>query len=109
MLLVRLEGVATINDAEELRQVTVLVDLDQAAPLPEGRFYEHQLLGLRVVTPEGELLGTVREIIPGVSNDVYVAGDYLVPSTRDAIVRISPEEGVIVVQSKEYLEGEEIR
>ena len=109
MLLVRLEGIETMSDAEELRNVSVLIDLDQAAPLPEGRFYEHQLLGLRVVTPEGEVLGTVREIIPGASNDVYVAGEYMVPATRDAIVRISPEEGVIVVQSKEYLEGEEIR
>ena len=43
------------------------------------------------------------------TGDVYVAGRYLVPATHDAVLRLAPEEGVIVVRSKEYLEGEEIR
>jgi len=109
MLLLRLEGVTSIEDVETLRDCRVVIDLDQAAPLPEGRFYEHQILGLRVVTPDGEELGTVTEIIEGASNDVYVAGEWLIPATHDAVVRLSPEEGVLVVRSREYLEGEEIR
>ena len=109
MLLLRLEGVETMTDAETLRGASVLIDVDKAAPLPEGRYYEHQLLGLQVVTPDVEVLGRVSEIIAGPSNDVYVAGPYLVPATRDAILRLAPEEGVIVVHSKEYLEGEEVR
>lgn len=109
MFLVLFEGIETRNDAEELRGVEAVIDLEQAAPLPEGRYYEHQILGLRVITPEGEELGTVREIIPGASNDVYVAGEFLIPATHDAIRRLAPEEGVIVVRSKEYLIGEEVR
>jgi 16S rRNA processing protein RimM len=109
MFLVLLEGVQTRNDAELLRGAQAVVSLEDAVPLPEGRYYEHQLLGLRVVTPNGEELGVVREIMPGASNDVYVAGDYLIPATHDAIVRLAPEEGIIVVRSKEYLEGEEVR
>lgn len=109
MLLVRLEGVADRDAAEALRDAQVLVPLEQAAPLPEGRFYEHQILGLRVVTPEGEELGRVREIMRGPSNDVYVAGKFLIPATHDAIQRIDPDEGVLVVHSREYLEGEEVR
>lgn len=109
MFLVLFEGMATRDDAEALRGAQAVVSLEDAAPLPEGRYYEHQILGLRVVTPDNEELGTVREIIPGVSNDVYVAGDYLIPATHDAILRLAPEEGVIVVRSKQYLEGEEVR
>ena len=86
-----------------------MVGLEEAAPLPEGRFYEHQILGLRVVTPEGEELGRVREIMRLPSNDVYVAGALLIPATHDAIVRLDPEEGVLVVRSREYLQGEEVR
>lgn len=27
------------------------------------------------------------------SNDIYVAGKYLIPATRDAVLRIDPAEG----------------
>lgn len=109
MLLVRLEGVPDRDAAEELRDVVVVVDAADAAPLPKGRYYEHQLIGLRVVTPDGEELGHVSEVLEGASNDVYVAGKYLIPATHDAILRLAPDEGVIVVRSREYLEGEEVR
>ena len=109
MLLVRFAGVDDRSAAEALRNATVLIARAEAAPLPEGRFYEHQILGLRVVTPEGEELGTVTDIMETASNDVYVAGEYLIPATHDAVLRLAPEEGIIVVRSKEYLEGEEVR
>jgi 16S rRNA processing protein RimM len=109
MFLLTLEGVETMDDARALRGAEAVVGLEEAAPLPEGRYYEHQLLGLRVVTPDGEELGTVTEIMPGAANDVYVAGRYLIPATHDAVLRLAPDEGVIVVRSREYLEGEEAR
>ncbi|HEU4754589.1 MAG TPA: ribosome maturation factor RimM [Armatimonadota bacterium] len=109
MLLVRLEGVPDMDAADALRGCEVIVSPAEAAPLPEGRYYEHQILGLRVVTPEGEELGRVTEVMPGPSNDVYVAGPWLIPATHDAVLRLDPEEGVLVVRSREYLEGEEVR
>lgn len=109
MALVRLEGVTTPETATELRGVAAVIDLEDAAPLPEGRYYEHQLIGLRVLTPEGEELGTVTEVMPGLANDVYVAGPYLIPATRDAVVRLDPEEGVLVVRSRDFIVGEDVR
>lgn len=109
MLLVRLDGVLDRDAAEALRDAEVLIPVEEAAPLPEGRYYEHQILGLRVVTPDGEELGRVTEIMNLPSNDVYVAGDLLIPATHDAIERLDPSAGVIVVRSREYLEGEEVR
>lgn len=109
MLLVTLEGIDGRAAAEALRGAQVLIDADKAPPLPEGRYYVHQLIGLHVVTPDGEELGRVSEVLQNPANDVYVAGKYLVPATHDAVLRIAPDEGVIVVRSKDYLEGEEIR
>jgi 16S rRNA processing protein RimM len=109
MYLVRLEGVEDRNAAEALLGAEVWVPTAEAAPLPPGRYYEHQLVGLRVVTPAGDELGVVSEVIAGHSNDVYVAGELLIPATHDAIVKLAPEEGLIVVRSREYLEGEEVR
>jgi 16S rRNA processing protein RimM len=109
MLLVRLEGIPHREAAEAVRDAQVVVSVEDAAPLPEGRFYEHQLIGLRVVTPEGEELGRISDIMHLPSNDVYVAGSVLIPATHDAIVRMDPAEGVVVVRSRAYLEGEEVR
>jgi len=109
MLLVTLEGVGDREAADALRGAEVLMDAADAPPLPEGRYYVHQLLGLRVVTPDGEELGRITEVLPYPANDVYVAGRYLIPATHDAVLRLAPEEGVVVVRSRDYLEGEEIR
>lgn len=109
LVLVRLQGVGDRTAAEELRGASVIISPEEAAPLPEGRYYEYQLIGLRVVTPEGEELGTIREIMPGASNDVYLAGPWLIPATHDAVREIDLEKGVLVVRSRAYLEGEEVR
>ncbi len=109
VLLVRFRGVDDRNQAEALRGSEIRIPASQAVPLPEGRYYVHQILGLRVVTPEGEELGRVRQVIEGVSNDVYVAGPWMIPATHDAVLRLDPPAGVIVVRSRAYLEGEEVR
>ena len=41
-------------------------------PLPEGEYYHHQLLGLRVVTEGGQALGVVSAVLETGANDVCV-------------------------------------
>jgi 16S rRNA processing protein RimM len=40
--------------------------------LADGEYYHHQLIGLRVVTGEGETIGTVTEILETGASDVLV-------------------------------------
>ncbi len=108
-LLVQLEGASTMDDALAVRGAEVVVPIAEAVPLPPGRYYEHQIIGLRVLTAEGEELGTISDVVQTASNDVYVAGPYLIPATRDAVMKLAPEEGILVVRSKAYLAGEEVR
>lgn len=108
-LLLRLEGIDSRDAAAALCGAAAVVRLSQTAPLPDGRYYVHQIVGLRVLTPEGEELGTVREVLSLPSNDVYVAGRYMIPATHDAVLRLAPDEGFLVVRSRDYLEGEEVR
>lgn len=106
MVLFTLAGVEDRSAADALRGAQVVIEASEAPPLPEGRYYVHDLIGLRVVTPEGEELGTVSDVLQYPANDVYVAGPYLIPATHDAVLRLAPEEGLIVVRSRRYLEGE---
>lgn len=57
-----LAGIGSISDAERLAGAVVKVPATEQAPLPEGSYYHHQLIGCRVVTREGDRLGVVTAV-----------------------------------------------
>ncbi len=80
----------------------------EAVPqLPDGEYFHFQLLGLRVLTQEGEDLGRIRDILVTGANDVYVvsgpAGEVLVPALVDVIVNVDLDQGIMVVNLPEGL------
>lgn len=101
-LLLKLEGVDDRDRAEALRGWLIQVPEAEAWVLPPGRFYWHQIVGLRAVTADGRLLGTVGEILETGANDVYVVrgprGELLLPAIKDVVVEIAPERGEMVVE-----------
>ncbi|MCC6190018.1 MAG: 16S rRNA processing protein RimM, partial [Anaerolineales bacterium] len=93
--IVRLDGCADRDCAEQYRGQLVQARLASAAPLPPGQYYHHQLLGLAVVTEAGEVLGELVEILETGANDVYVVrgpqGEILLPAIRSVIREINLE------------------
>ncbi|HEX7127878.1 MAG TPA: ribosome maturation factor RimM [Thermodesulfobacteriota bacterium] len=106
-LLVRFEGVASVNDAEPLVGSRVLIAREDLPRLPEGEFYWFEVIGLEGVTEDGEPLGRVAEILSGPEHDVYVLRDgsreRLVPAVDDVVVAIDPAAGRIVIRPIEGL------
>ena len=88
----RLSTVKSRDAARELFQTYLYVPESQAAPLPAGEYFVHQIVGLTVITVDGETLGTVREVLQTGSNDVYVVRqgqrEVLVPALKDVVTRI---------------------
>jgi 16S rRNA processing protein RimM len=72
-------------------------------PLPEGQYYHDQIIGLQVVTTEGETIGTVTDILTGQSNDNYIVrgkrGEVLIPAIEDVVKAIDPEGGRITIEA----------
>lgn len=72
-----------------------------AAELPEteeGSYYVFQLVGLVVEEEGGRPLGRVREVVPGIANDVLeLEGGILLPMVEECVLRVDLEEGRIVV------------
>ena len=91
----RLSTVKNRDAARALFQTYLYVPEAEAAPLPEGEYFVHQIIGLTVVTTEGETLGTVREVLQTGSNDVYLVRqgqrEVLVPALKDVVHRIDLE------------------
>ena len=93
--------------AERLRGLLVQVPIEEAIPLPEDEYYPYELVGLDVVTIEGEDLGRVSEVLFTGANDVYVVigphGQILLPAIADVIIHVDLDEGQIVVRLMEGL------
>ena len=102
MVLMKLEGIDTPEQADLLRQSYLLVNRDDEEPLKEGVYYIVDLIGLEVYTDEGVLLGNVDDIFNTGSNDIYVVKDemgkkILLPGIPDVLKNVDLEKGRITV------------
>ena len=97
---------AEVNDrtqAEQLTGLLVQVPVEDAMPLPEGGYYLYQIMGLTVVTVQGDTLGVVSDILETKANDVYVVSrpgqkEALLPAIPDVIKSVDLEKGQIMVE-----------
>lgn len=102
MVLMKLSGIDTIEEAELLRQSYLLVDREKEEPLEEGVYYIVDLLGLEVYTEKGQLLGKVEDIFNTGSNDVYVVKNelgkqVLLPGIPEVLKEVNLEKRRITV------------
>ncbi len=83
LALARLEGIGGRDQAEALIGRRLMVADQERWPLPEGRFYVDDLVGMAVTAVDGRPLGQVRRIWPGVAHDLLeLDGGQLVPMVR---------------------------
>ena len=103
----KLEGIDHLDEAKMLRGELLKIEASDLRPLPQGQYYRFQILGLEVVTPSGESLGRVSDILQTGANDVYVVTgtgkERLVPALSDVIQEVDLEAGRMVVELPEGL------
>ena len=102
-----LEGVADRDAAQALFDVAISVQRAEVMPLPEGRFYHDQIIGLEAYTTQGLYLGAIVEILATGSNDVYVArkgtDEVLIPALKEVVRRIDLQGNQMIVEPVEGL------
>ena len=100
-LVVKLRGIDNRTMAELHRGRYLEISEDAARPAGEGRFYHHQVVGLSVSSVSGVGMGRIEEVLERPANDVWVSRDgsveYLIPATRDAVVKVDLEAGRVAV------------
>ena len=97
-----------INEVEPFRKKSLLVTREQAVPLEEDEYFIADLIGLQVVTDEGELLGELTDVLETGANDVYQVTDkngkeLLLPAIKDCILSVDLEKGEMEVHVLEGL------
>lgn len=105
--IIKLEGIDSVEQAEELRGKTLEIHRRQLEALPEGQYYHFQLIGLEVWTTEGKRLGKVIRVLSAPSNDNYVVsgekGEILIPAIEDVVKSVDLESGRITIEAIEGL------
>ena len=96
-------GVGAREQALVLRGQLVMMDAAQIAPLPEGEYYEYELVGCRVEREDGSEIGTVREVWSTGAADVLVVEDEagqqnLIPTADDFLRAVDLDARRIVVE-----------
>ena len=106
-LSLELEGVEDIDAANALVGCQVLIPSDKLEELPEGEYYWRDIVGLKVITEDGEILGRIEKIFSAGGNDVYVVTggerEILLPAIADVVRKIDIENGRMVVRLLEGL------
>lgn len=100
-VLVKVAGIDTPEAAAAWRGAVLAVPRELAAPLPEGRHYVFDVLGLTVETEAGEILGAVDEVLRTPAHDVYVVRgrrEVLIPAIASVVLRIEPAERRMVIR-----------
>lgn len=108
MVLIKFKGIGKVEDAETLKNSYIEVDRENAIDLEEGTYFIVDLIGLQVITDEGDSLGKLDDIFNTGSNDIYVVKDelgkqILLPAISEVIKEINLEENKIIVHLLEGL------
>ncbi len=102
LVILKFKGIDNINDVEQYRQKSLYVTRENAVPLGENEYFIADLIGLKVVSDEGEELGDLSDVLQTGANDVYVVSkentpDLLIPAIRDCIRQVDIESGTMQV------------
>ena len=102
-LLVRFEEIGDRTAAEEARGTLLSIPLDpDERPEDPEEYYDHQLVGLTVVTTDGRTVGELREIMHGSAQDLLVitadGPDVLVPFVSALVPEVDVPGRRIVVE-----------
>ena len=96
-VLLKLEGIDSIDDAEAWREARVQVRRSDAVPLAEGSYYVADLIGMEVVTRDGRALGRLEQVLPYPAQDLLKVGDILIPAVKEFVDEVDVAGKKIVV------------
>jgi 16S rRNA processing protein RimM len=96
------KGYDTPEQAKTLNGWFLKVPEQEVMPLPEGRYYWYELIGMEVVSEEGEKLGTIVDIFETGSNDIYVMKqgnkEIYLPAIREVVKQVDRQAKRMVIR-----------
>lgn len=105
--LVSFKSVECIEDAQKMVGHELYIEKEYLEDLPEGEYYRHELIGLEVITDQGVHIGTIEDLLPTGSNDVFIVRDEgkesMIPATKEVIREIDIAKGEMIIEPLEKM------
>ena len=99
---IKLAGIDDLTAAEGLRDCALFILESQLPPPSDGQYYIRDLIGMRVVSESGALLGTLNDVLELPANDVYQiirdSREILLPAIPEVILNIQLNKRLITVR-----------
>ncbi len=95
---VKLDGFTRPEDVEALVGTLVQVPADDRPDLDEDEFYTQDLIGMKVISVDGEDLGELDEVLSLPAHDVLIVGEVMIPAIEEFVQVVDFDEGIITVK-----------
>lgn len=107
-VIIKLEGINTMDDALTLKNAELKVSRDMAVKCDKDEYFIADLIGLNVFDEDGNRIGTVYEVYQTGANDVYEikrddATTVLIPAIKECILNVDIKAGKLVIHVMEGL------
>ena len=107
-VLLKLEGIDTMDDALLYKDADLLVDRKHAVRLEKDEYFITDLIGLDVFDENNIKIGILKEVYPTGANDVYeietsVDKTFLLPAIKDCILDVDIKNKKMTVHILEGL------
>lgn len=101
-VIVKLKQCNSMNEAELLRKQEFYITKEQSGTCGEDENFVVDLIGLQVLTDQGEMLGRLTDVMETGANDVYVVEmengkEVLLPAIKQCILRVDLEKQEMLV------------
>jgi 16S rRNA processing protein RimM len=103
MVIMGLEGISDINDAQRYINKVIFIDRHDAR-LEEGAFFLQDIIGFSVFDERGTRLGILQEVLTRPAGNIYVVAESaedknerLIPAVPEFIKKVDLERGKIIV------------
>lgn len=99
MALIKIEGIDTRNASEAICKKKLYIPFEDRKPLEKDQYFIDDLIGLKVYTVDGKLVGELTDILTQHGNDIMViqsgGKEVLIPFVK-AFVRSVDQDGIVV-------------
>ena len=106
-IIAKFKNINSRNDIEIFNGKLLMLNRSDIPSLPEGEYYNFDIIGLEVIDDKGVKLGKISEILKTGSNDVYVVDaekQILIPALKKVVKEININDGFMKVELLEELD-----
>lgn len=100
--ILKFKGIDNINDIEMYKGKSLKIDREDGVSLSENEYYIADMIGMDVLTDDGERFGILKDVLETGANDVYIIdscqhGEVLVPAIKQCILNVDIEKNCMTI------------